>query len=67
MISAKYAIQIVCRTCEMAQSEDSRVEKLLLHKLQPEETSKAGLVYFATVNPVVREEETTQKMDGFSS
>ena len=51
----------------MAQSEDPRMEKLLLHELQPEKISEAGLVYIATVNPMVREEQATQKMDGFNS
>ena len=48
----------------MAQSENSRMEKLLLHELQPKEISEAGLVYSAAINTMVCEEETTRKWMG---
>ncbi|MNW16101.1 hypothetical protein D3C71_2148400 [compost metagenome] len=50
----------------MAQSEDSRMEKLLLHEPQPKEISEVGLVHSAEINPVVCEEETTDRMDEFA-
>jgi hypothetical protein len=51
----------------MAQSENSRMEKLLLHELQPEEISEVGLVYSAEIDTLVRKEKITKKMDGFIS
>ncbi|SDK47164.1 hypothetical protein SAMN05216192_16431, partial [Paenibacillus typhae] len=62
----EHALKIVRGACRMAQSEDSRMEKLLLHELQPKEISETGLVYSATLNPVVRKEETTREMDKFT-
>ncbi|GGD60397.1 hypothetical protein GCM10010911_17860 [Paenibacillus nasutitermitis] len=51
----------------MAESQDSGVEELLLHGLQPIKAGKVGRVHFAEAYEMVCQEEATRKVDGFVS